>query len=188
MQVPEAQQNPARYFHPKDPAGVTLCSRPPSWPSLCLTPQLPAHCAPATGFSSQLLKNTEFSPPRAFTRAVSSLCLDTLYPAYSRRKPPRPSESSLQRPSLSSMLISPSPPLPSPIYPVITFATFCNDSLYLFTFGTDVVVSVSLIEWMLREVGLCLVGHHMTLLAKTVTVIHKELDKYLLNNNNNKKE
>ena len=86
---------------------------------------------------------------------------------------------------MSNLLISPSLPPPSPIYPVITFATFCNDLLYLFTFGTDVVVSVSLMEWMLQEVGLCLVGHHMTLLSKTVTVIHKELDKYLLNEKKN---
>ena len=93
-------------------------------------------------------------------------------------------QSSLQRPSLSSLLISPSPPPPSPIYPVITLATFCNYLLYLY-FWYWCLVSVSLIQWMLREVGLCLVGHHMTLLSKTVTVIHKELGKYLLNEKNN---
>lgn len=57
------------------------------------------------------------------------------------------------------------------------FATiYCISLLLVLT-----SLSLSLIEWMLREVGLCLVGHHMTLLSKTVPVIHKELDKYLLN-------
>ena len=90
-QVPEPQRNPASYFHPKDPAGVTLCPGPPSWPSLCLTPQLPVHCASATGFSSQRLKNTKFSSrPRAFARAVpSAWTLFTLLIAGGM--PPRPS-------------------------------------------------------------------------------------------------
>ena len=116
-------------------------------PASFLTITVPYSPAPCSLCSSHRIL---FSAPqeywilfslRAFAHAVPSAWTPfTLLIAGGT--PPRPSESSLQRPSLSSMLISPSPPPPPPIYPFITFATFCNDLLYLFTFGTDVVVSL----------------------------------------------